>query len=102
MEIKKLENAPKNIEQYFEIATQYNDQLPDLWNNLKPEERIFAYCMYRASIPGNQIIAGQTHRDAVEITDLFEKIIKNKEKLPNFIPDGFDYKKFLSECEKII
>lgn len=73
-----LQKAPTTIEQYSEIATQYNDQLPDLWNNLKPQERIFAYYMFRASLPGNKIYADQVHRHSLELIDLFETIVRNK------------------------
>ncbi len=99
IQMKKLEIAPNNIEQYFEIATQYNDQLPKLWNDLKPEERIFAYYMYRASIPGNNILAGQTHRDATQIIDIFEKIIKNKKTIIDNCSKLFDAEQFIKQSE---
>ena len=53
--VKRLGHAPSKIEKFGEIATQYNCKLPELWNSLKPEERVFAYYMTQASIPGNRI-----------------------------------------------
>lgn len=95
---KPLDNAPEQIEQYGEIATQYNCQLPALWNSLKPEERVFAYCMVRASIPGNRIYADQLHRDAVEITELFKRIIATEDALAACTP-YFDVPEFIAQAK---
>jgi len=77
----KLSEAPKTIEKHHEIAIRYNDQLPDLWNKLKPEERVFVYYIWRASLPGNHIAADQIHRHAHDIADIFQIIYKNKDQL---------------------
>lgn len=100
--IKKLEDTSPQINQYQEIATQSNVQLPALWNNLNPKERIFAYYLYRASIPGNRIIADQTHRHAIEIIELFEKIILNKQTIKKHCRSMFDIDAFLSEAETFL
>ena len=100
--VKKLEAPPSKIEQYKEIATQYNDKLTDLWNNLTPQERIFSYYIYRASIPGNRITADQTHRHALEIIEIFEKIILNKETIKQKCAKMFDVNAFLAEAEMFL
>lgn len=97
--MKQLQTPPNRLEQYIEIATQYNEELPEFWNALKPEERVFAYYMYRASIPGNRIIADQTHRHANEITELFEGIIRNKELIREKCAAKMNVEKFLHETE---
>jgi len=100
--VKRLDDISPQINQYKEIATQSNVQLPALWNNLTPQERIFAYYLYRASIPGNRIAADQTHRDAVELTELFEKIILNKEAIKLQCKSMLDVEAFLSEAETFL
>lgn len=98
----QLEAAPQRFEQFLEIATQYNELLPSLWNELKPEERIFAYYIYRASIPGNRIITEQTHRQARELIELFEHLYTHKELIQaqssQFLPP-LDISLFLREIE---
>lgn len=100
--MKQLQTPPNRLEQYLEIATQYNDELPELWNALQPEERVFAYYMYRASIPGNRIIADQTHRHANEITELFERIVRNKEIIREKCSEIMDVEKFLQEAQTFL
>lgn len=97
--IKQLSSAPERIECFHEIATQYNAQLPDLWNSLTPEERVFVYYMSRASMPGNRIMADQTHRHAVEILDLFKKILHNKQVIRETCKASFPVDSFLQEAE---
>lgn len=97
--MKQLGKAPERLEQYAEIAAQYNDQLPDLWNSLKPEERVFAYYMYRASLAGNRIMADQTHRDAVEVTELFERINAYKAAIKAACAQQMDVEKFLEQTD---
>ncbi|MBY0110375.1 MAG: dipeptidyl peptidase 3 [Candidatus Babeliaceae bacterium] len=99
---KKLDVAPERLEQFKEIATQYNAQLPELWNNLAPEERIFAYYLYRASIPGNRINSDQTHRHALKITEIFETIIHNKDLIKQKCAQDFDADTFLQEAETFL
>lgn len=94
-----LQKPPEHVEYYHEIATHYNPELPELWNTLTREERIFAYYMMRASIPGNSIIADQTHRNAVEIITIFYTIITNKELIYNSCNHLIDVKQFLHEAE---
>lgn len=76
-----LSSPPSTITSVKELALIYNDQLPDLWNNLSPEERVFTYYMYRASLPGSRIFRDQNHRHSLKIIELFEHLIKNKEKI---------------------
>ena len=95
----QLSRPPERLDCYYEIATQQNPHLPELWNTLIAEERIFAYYLMRASIPGNSIIADQTHRDAVEIISLFYTIITHKEHIYESCSHYFDVKQFLQESE---
>lgn len=100
--VKKLEAAPDRLETFKEIATQYNPLLPELWNGLIPQERVFAYYIYRASIPGNLINADQTHRDAIKIIQIFEIIIKNKDLIKQKSAQDFDVDLFLQEAETFL
>jgi dipeptidyl-peptidase-3 len=100
--VRELGAAPEQLEQFKEIATQYSAQLPELWNKLTPEERVFAYYLFRASIPGNRIIADQTHRHAVEIIEIFEKIIINKALVKEKCAQDFDTQVFLQQAETFL
>ncbi len=95
----RLQAPPSGVECFHEIATQYNTQLPDLWNSLTPEERIFAYYMTRASIPGNRIMADQKHRHAVEIIDHFHTILDKKEQVKERCGDDMDVDQFMRDAE---
>ncbi len=96
-----LEEAPKTLESYKEVATQYISGLSDLYNDLTPAERIFVYYMYRASLPGNKIAADQRHRDAVAITDAFEHIIAHAQTIRDNHANilACDIDQFLSETK---
>ncbi|OGB97013.1 hypothetical protein A3F06_01515 [candidate division TM6 bacterium RIFCSPHIGHO2_12_FULL_36_22] len=95
----QLKSPSNNLEQYRELAAIGNDQLPELWNNLAPEERIFTYYMFRASVPGNRIIADQTHRHSLEIIDLFQKLVENQNSIRNTCTNIFDAEQFIQEAE---
>lgn len=77
--VNKLSPAPDTIERYHEIATRYNETLPDLYNSLTAEERVFMYYILRASLPGNRIAADQLHRHANSITELCEHLYLHKD-----------------------
>lgn len=77
--VPKLSPAPSKIEQFHEIATRYNESLPDLYNSLTPEERVFMYYLFRAGLPGNRIIADQLHRHANAITELCEHMYLHRD-----------------------
>jgi dipeptidyl-peptidase III len=94
-----LQEPPAGVECFYEIATQYNGQMPELWNGLSPEERVFAYYMTRASIPGNRIAADQKHRDAVEIIDHFHAIMENKEQIKEQCRHAMDVEQFIKDAE---
>lgn len=98
----QLQMPPEKIEYYNEIATCYNAQLPELWNGLNPEERIFAYYMMRASIPGNVIMADQKHRDAVVLITLFYTIIRNRDFIDSSCKQHMDTQQFLKEAEQFL
>ncbi len=95
----RLQAPPTGVECFKEIATQYNTQMPELWNGISPEERVFAYYMTRASIPGNRIMADQRHRNAVEIIDHFHTIIENKEQVEKQCRDTMDVEQFIKDAE---
>lgn len=100
--MEQLASALPRLEQHIEIAVQCNDAVPALWNSITPEERIFIYYLYRASIPGNRIMAGQTHRDAVEITELFERIVRHKDAVRSECASCMDVEQFLKESETFL
>jgi dipeptidyl-peptidase-3 len=49
------------------------------FEELTPNQRKFAYYMYRAAIAGNDIMTDQSHRDALEIKNLLEQIYLNRD-----------------------
>lgn len=83
-----LVKPAQTIERFKEIATQFPEKIDEVWNALKPEERVFAYYIYRASLPGARISALQNHRDAVSLIELCEQIIEQKELL---LTHSFDF-----------
>ena len=66
----ELGQAPEKIDYYSEIAVRRSSLLPDLYNNLSPEERILMYFLFRASLPGIRISMDQVHRHTVAVFDL--------------------------------
>ncbi|MEX0848860.1 MAG: hypothetical protein WD055_01390 [Candidatus Dependentiae bacterium] len=77
----KLSPPPKGLQTFHEIAVQYKSGIDEIFNTLHPEERIFLYYLYRASLPGHYLCSHQIHRHAVEIMDLFESILEQREQL---------------------
>jgi len=77
----RLEQPPSRVDTYGEIAVIYYDKITEVYDALTPVERVFAYYLYRASLPGHQIALGQFHRKGLEITTLLEKILDHKEML---------------------
>lgn len=91
-----LNEAPKDQKIYHEIAVVYNQQLPEHFNKLTPQERVFIYYMYRASLPGNIIATDQTHRHAVAIRQALEFILDNQQELKsNPAMKGIDVAQFI-------
>lgn len=76
-----LSPAPAHIETFKEIAVLYNKDLPEFYNKLSAEERIFAYYIFRAGLPGNRIAADQTHRDALAIKKIYTAIFEHENEL---------------------
>lgn len=77
--MENLSLAPTHIETFKEIAVIYNHDLPSFYNKLTPQERVFIYYMFRASLPGNRIASNQLHRDALMIKEIFEEIINHQD-----------------------
>lgn len=71
----KLSQAPNHIEMFKEIAILYNAELADFYNDLKPDERVVAYYLFRASLPGNTILTDQLHCHAQAIQKIFYELI---------------------------
>lgn len=93
-----LSMAPKEVNLVREIALQYNSNLVDHFNALTPQERIFIYYLYRASLAGNLIAADQSHRDTLIIRNLLEHILEHKDQLlKREVP--FDMVQFVKEVE---
>ncbi|MFH1831478.1 MAG: hypothetical protein ABH827_01615 [bacterium] len=90
-----LNQAPDRIENYKEIAVLYNTNVTQLYNSLTPQERVFVYYLFRACLPGNRILADQLHRHGLEITNIFEHIINNQDKLS-------DRTKFLEQAKTFL
>ncbi len=95
----QLKSPSNDLEQYRELAAVGNDQLPELWNNLSPEERIFTYYMFRASVPGNRIIADQMHRHGLELIDLFQALVENQGSIRNACANVFNVDQFMKDTE---
>ena len=73
-----LKAAPTTVNTAKEIAVVYDQNLAQEFNKLTPQERVFIYYIFRASLPGNIIAADQSHRDAVTIKDLFEYLLTHE------------------------
>lgn len=95
---RPLPNAPKNVSQYKEIAAVFNENLPEYYNALLPQERVMAYYLYKASLPGNRIALDQSHRHAPIITDIFAQLLAHKEALQQS-KLSFDVAKFLKQAK---
>lgn len=97
--MNKLEQPSTTLTLCHEIAFQAHDKVPDLWHALTAQERIFVYYLYRASVPGNRIFADQTHRDAVEITDLMSMILQRQDDLACKVSADFPLDAFLQDVK---
>ena len=95
-EWQPLSEAPTTIKEYNEIAVVYPQNLSALFNSLASQERVFLYYLFRASLPGNRILANQLHRDALQICSIFETILENKDLLCAKSFD-FDINKLINE-----
>lgn len=49
------------------------------WNELTPPERVFCFYIFRASLPGNEILVDQHHRHAGIIAAILETILLRRE-----------------------
>jgi hypothetical protein len=74
----KLEKPPESIERFNEIAICYDQNIYKYFNDISPEEKVFLYYMYRASLPGNVMYCDQLHHSTNETKAIFEKILENK------------------------
>lgn len=101
--VTPLQKPPATIEKYHEIALKYPEKIHARYNQLTPQERVFIYYLYRASLPGNHIAAEQRHRDATTLRDIFHFIIKNKEKiLTAQRVNHFDAALFIEQAEQYL
>lgn len=97
-----LIKAPEKIEKYNEIAVKYPGELNKYFNSLSVEERIFIYYLYRASLPGNRIIADQHHRNSLEIIDLFQTVYNNQNKIIDLYGKSSEIIKFIEQCKTFL
>jgi dipeptidyl-peptidase III len=86
-----LNHPPTTVNVVKEIALIYPQRLAKLYQSLTPQERVFNYYMFRASLPGNRIATDQNHRDAIAIQEMLEFILEHKDALPK------ENEKFLEE-----
>ncbi len=91
-----LPKAPTTVQKQKEIAVVYNQNLSEFFNALLPQERVFIYYLFRASLPGNLVATDQSHRDAPKIKTLLEHLILNKDAL-HAQKMAFDVHQFLKE-----
>lgn len=91
--------VPQKIECFNEIATQYDSQLPAVYNVLTSQERIFIYYMFRANLPGHRICADQMHRHAIDIIELFEYILERSSTLKELKLATIDLDTFLQNVK---
>ena len=86
----RLAEPPRDLTRYYEIAAQHKPDIHAVFNDLNPEERIFLYYLYRASLPGHYLASDQVHRHAIEIMELFESIYAQKDHL-RAVQGAFDF-----------
>jgi dipeptidyl-peptidase III len=103
-----LEKPSEKIDTYLEIAVKYDDKIPGIYNTLSKEEKIVAYYLYRAGIPGNEILSSQLHYSANTLKGVFERIcyynITDQKNFSDFLDKcgfdkNFDKEKFLSQVK---
>ena len=94
-----LRAAPDSVDTVKEIAIVYDQNLAERFNVLTPQERVFIYYMFRASLPGNIIAADQSHRDALAMKNLFEYLLENKDDSRLKDINSFDAQRFLDEAQ---
>lgn len=76
-----LSTAPGHIETFNEIAAIFNDNLSEHYNNLSAQERIVAYYLYRASLPGNRIATDQLSEFGISLRNTFLTLFNNEDQL---------------------
>ena len=94
----KLGVGPDSVDTAKEIAIVYDQNLAQRFNKLTPQERVFIYYMFRASLPGNSIAADQSHRDGIAMKKLFEYLFAHKDDPRVRDINPFDAQRFLDEA----
>lgn len=77
-----LNQPPTTVSVVKEIALIYPQRLAKLYQSLTPQERVFNYYMFRASLPGNRIATDQNHRNAIALQEMLEFVLEHKDALP--------------------
>jgi len=77
-----LNQPPMTVSVVKEIALIYPQRLAKLYESLTPQERVFNYYMFRASLPGNRIATDQNHRDAIALQEMLEYVLGHRNDLP--------------------
>lgn len=99
---QQLPQAPHHIDTAKEIAIQYHLGLAQHYNNLTPQERVFIYYMFRASLPGNRIAADLMHHQSLEIIDLFQTFLRNEKKILETKELSFDTALFMQNVRTFL
>jgi len=98
-----LADAPEASTKVGEIMIEYSKSTPEYFNKLSPEEQVFMYYFWRACLPGNRIAIDQFHRNGLEVVQLFEDVLKQKEAI--LTSDGLyeiDTKKFIDDVTSFL
>ncbi len=94
---KPLQDPPSRVDRIKEIAIVYNNNLPEHFNKLTPQERVFIYYLFRASLPGNFIAEDQLHRDVPKIRELLEYVLEHEAELRKDTKFSFDVDQFIND-----
>lgn len=68
-------DAPEHITTFHELAITYDHSVASLFNGLTPAERIFAYYLQRACMPGNRIATEQLHVHGRTVQTIFKALL---------------------------
>lgn len=97
--ITQLPPAPTTFERYQEIVVRYDNTIADSYNALTPEERVFLYYLYRASLPGNRILSDQLHENANALIDTFYALATSRDTILSLNLPDIDLPTFVKQAE---
>lgn len=94
----QLNPPPDSVSRIKEVVVVYNEGFVNYFNDLTPQERIFIYYMFRASLAGNIIARDQYHRHAPTIIAILEYVFNQQDILLQK-KLSFDTPLFLADVE---